>query len=109
MRAGTRSGWFQSNTFAISLALIVCLTCLLAACTVPMLSALPPKTARAAALDIVPLCAWARNGRVGLWWNAHITPSSPASYSHRYHALCVAAPWPPILPDRGRPNISITP
>jgi hypothetical protein len=59
--------------------------------------------------DMVPFCAWARNGRAGLWWNAYVTPRSPISHSRRYNAVCVAAPWVPLLPDRGRPSFDYVP
>ena len=104
------SAWYGGNTFAITLALVLCLACVTLACSAPMfLTVAGGLGAQTAGIDVIPLCAWARNGQAGLWWNAHVTPRSPVSHSRRYNAVCVAAPWAPTLPDRGRPSFDYIP
>jgi hypothetical protein len=58
---------------------------------------------------VIPLCAWARGGRVGLWWNANVTPTRAFSNAYRFHAVCVAVLWSPALPESGRPSFGVTP
>ncbi len=57
--------------------------------------------------SVIPLCAWARHGRVGLWWNSSVTPARAFANSHRYNAVCVAVPWSDWLPAHGRPAVSV--
>ncbi len=104
------SSWSRSNYFAVILALALCLGCVALACSAPaLLSASNKVGAQSGSMDLVPLCAWARNGRAGLWWNSSVSPRVPISRSRRYNAVCIAAPWPPGLPDYGRPVIDFTP
>lgn len=51
------------------------------------------------------LCVWARNGQAGLWWNNSLSPSRIFGNARRYNAVCVALPWAPSLPVRGRPFV----
>lgn len=105
-----KSHLYDSNFFAIGVASALFLGCVALACAA---LALAPRSAVAAdsagVVGVVPLCAWARHGRVGLWWNSTVTPTAPIRVSHRYNALCIAAPWSPALPGRGRPAIDVTP
>jgi hypothetical protein len=54
-------------------------------------------------------CAWARNGRVGLWWSANVSPARAFANSRYYQAMCIAVPWRPELPTTGRPSLDLTP
>jgi hypothetical protein len=104
------SSWYGGNTFALTVASVACLACVALACTAPLiLAAAGARGASVAGLEVIPLCAWARNGRAGLWWNSAVSPIASVSLSNRYSAVCVAAPWAPLLPDRGGPSIDYTP
>ncbi|MCS6909134.1 MAG: hypothetical protein NZM11_00975 [Anaerolineales bacterium] len=49
--------------------------------------------------SVTPMCVWARNGSVGLWWNSKVplySPAPAAAYATPY-ALCAPVPWPPWL------------
>ncbi len=108
----SRWGRVRGNRVAVTVALAACLACLALACTAPSLLAVGGGRhgpAAAGGLKVVPLCAWARNGRVGLWWNVYVQPAAPLMRSQRYNAVCVAAPWVPGLPDRGRPSVGYLP
>jgi len=102
----------NNNTLAILLACLLCFACLLVTCAMPTIIAYAAgsaATADSGPVDIIPMCAWARQGAVGLWWNTGVTPTRAFSNSRRYNAVCVAVPWSAALPDRGRPAIDVTP
>ena len=101
-----------SNALAIGLAMGVCFSCLFVTCATPTALAYlagPGTHPADAAVDLIPMCAWARNGRAGLWWNANVKPTRAFANSSRYNAVCLALPWPAAMPDQGRPVISLTP
>jgi hypothetical protein len=56
---------------------------------------------------LTPMCLWARNGQVGLWWNTSISPARAFSNAHRYNAVCVALPWTASMPQRGLPRLDL--
>jgi hypothetical protein len=58
---------------------------------------------------VTPMCAWARNGSVGLWWNSNVPPGRAFARAHRYNAVCVALPWSTNLPATGRPALDVSP
>jgi hypothetical protein len=58
---------------------------------------------------VTPMCAWARNGSLGLWWSARVPPARAFANAHRYNAVCLALPWSPHLPASGRPAVDMTP
>lgn len=105
--------WRESNLLALILAAIMCLSCLLLACAVPTVLTVAAGSQSSiqsnGPMSVIPMCAWARNGTVGLWWNSSITASRVVSSSQRYNALCIAMPWTGMLPARGRPSIDIMP
>ncbi len=104
------SRWYQSNYFAVGLALILCLGCLALACSVPMTISVASEIGpRSSAINLIPLCAWAHQGQVGLWWNSNVAPGGPIYHSPRFHAVCVAAPWTTALPRYGRPSFNLLP
>lgn len=105
-----KSRWYEGNFFALSAALVLCVACVVMACAVPAwLSSSARAGPRAGPVDVIPLCAWARHGSVGLWWNANIAPTAAIARAPRYNAVCVAAPWSSLLPERGRPAFDVTP
>lgn len=105
--------WRDSNVLALAVAALMCLSCLLLACAVPtaltLVAGSQPGIQTSGPVNLIPMCAWARNGNVGLWWNASITASRVVSSSQRYNAVCVALPWAASLPARGRPTIDVLP
>lgn len=85
--------------------LSLCLACALLAAASQVL---------AAQLDeahgyVTPMCAWARHGSVGLWWNSSVPPSRAFARAPRYNAVCVALPWSTTLPNSGRPALDVFP
>ena len=102
---------YDANLIAIALAVLVCFGCLLSVCAAPTLLAyaLPDLGSQTGLADVIPMCAWARGGSVGLWWNSGVTPARAFSVASRYNAVCVAVPWTAALPDRGRPAVDVTP
>jgi hypothetical protein len=57
--------------------------------------------------SVIPVCVWARNSRVGLWWNSSVTPARAFANSRRYNAVCLAVPWSDWLPANGRPAVGV--
>ena len=95
----------SANAMVAAVALSLCLTCSASALASQAWAARNAQASR----SVIALCAWARGGRVGLWWNASIAPSRAFSNAYRYNAVCVAVPWSPTLPERGRPAINLQP
>ena len=62
-----------------------------------------------ASSSVIALCAWARGGRTGLWWNANIAPARAFANAPRYNAACLAVPWSASLPEQGRPAVDLQP
>lgn len=56
---------------------------------------------------LTAMCAWARNGQVGLWWNANLGPARALRNHYRQQALCWVVPWSSTLPSAGRPTVKI--
>jgi len=63
----------------------------------------------AASDSLIAMCAWSRNGSVGLWWNTNRPPSQVFARAAHYNAVCAVVPWSAALPDRGIPKLDLTP
>lgn len=85
--------------------LSLCLACALLAAASQVLAAQLDE----ASGFVTPMCVWARNGRVGLWWNSNVPPGRAFARAHRYNAVCVALPWSTRLPATGRPALEVFP
>lgn len=58
---------------------------------------------------VTPMCVWARNGSLGLWWNSNVPPGRAFARAYRYNAVCIALPWSTLLPATGRPALDVSP
>lgn len=83
------------------------LACCLASTTSVVASQVVASRIDRATAGLTPMCAWARNGQVGLWWNASISPARAFTNAHRYNAVCVALPWAASFPQRGLPRLEL--
>ena len=90
---------------AVLLVVGMCLACSLIACAVQALTP-PPEQASD---SIVAVCAWSRNGSMGLWWNDRRPPAQVFARASNYNARCALVPWSSALPDRGRPALDVSP
>ena len=59
--------------------------------------------------SVTAVCAWARGGRVGLWWNTRVAPATALANAHKYSAVCAVTVWSSRLPERGRPALDLSP
>ena len=86
---------------------------LLACCLASTASAVASQVIAAridrATAGLTPMCVWARNGQVGLWWNVSISPARAFANAHHYNAMCVALPWLTAWPHRGSPFWDVGP
>lgn len=99
------SGDARILAFAAMLLVSMCLACALMACAVQLW--LPPPDNPSD--SVVALCAWSRNGSVGLWWNANRPPARVFARASHYNARCALVPWSPSLPETGRPALDMSP
>lgn len=56
---------------------------------------------------LTAMCAWARNGQMGLWWNANLGPARALRNHYRQQSVCWVVPWSSVLPSTGRPAVKI--
>jgi hypothetical protein len=90
---------------ALLLFTTLCLVC--SALTVAVQLFAPRPTA--ASDSLIAICAWSRNGSVGLWWNTQRPPSQVFARAPHYNAVCALVPWSAALPERGIPKLDFTP
>ena len=90
---------------ALLMLTMLCLVC--SAVTVAVQLFAPRPTA--ASDSLIAMCAWSRNGTVGLWWNATRPPSQVFDRAPHYNAVCAVVPWSEALPERGIPRLDLTP
>ena len=88
--------------------LVLTLACMLCTLTAGAAQALTPHPTTASN-SLIAMCAWSRHGSVGLWWNVNYAPARVFERSGRYNAVCALVPWSPVLPERGRPYVGMTP
>ena len=98
----SQSGW---RALAVVLALALCLGC----SALPVAAQAWLAQANTPSEFATPMCVFARRGQVGLWWNVNVPPARAFAVAPRYNALCVVAPWSPVLPARGRPALDVAP